>query len=209
LNKLILLVLILTLPIFAQQINYTWGVQLDGSDYGGAGETPAAKTSSYTFYVDISDYYPIDMNPYVVSYTAASSDTVGLDSLYYAVFNNSSRSVFGTLYMNFDNQGAAPTADSVIYTISVYPGVYGTDNKSLAGAKWGTAVTLETVEETGDYFSINNVYVHATKYKTFPPEVLKFTLASINRNGWDDSTFVSWKYAYPAIYHPYSIQKPE
>jgi hypothetical protein len=212
LKKIILLVLILSIPILAQQVNYTWGVKADGSAYDGAGLVYIDTTRNTTndIYVDISDYYPFEPNPYMVSYTGASSDTVGLDSLYYAEFNNSSRATFGTFFCSFDNQGTAnPTTDSVLFTIKVYPGVYTTASKSLAGVYWGSAVTLETVERINDYFSINNVYVHSTKYKTFPPEVLKFEIAPIGRSGADDSTSVAWRYAYPAIYHVHEVQKPE
>lgn len=196
-KKIFVLLLALAVPLMAQQVNYTYGVNLAGADYGGAGLVYIDTTTGTTnnIYVDINDFYWIDVNP------LRTNDTTG------AVLLNSDRSVFGTFYCNFDNQGADPTADSVLFTIKVYPGVYSTASKSLAMAKWGTAVTLETIEAIGDQFTVNNVYLHATKYKHFPPEVLKFEIAPIGRADADDSTAVHWRYAYPALLQVHKERK--
>ena len=206
--KLILFVIFLLTFLGAQQIGSTTGTNLNGDAWDRAGQIPAAKTSSYVAYFDIDDYYWWDANPLfsndVLTITGSSSDSVGVDSIYGSTTStvaiNSDRSVFGTLFVAFDNFGtASPTTDSVLYTISATPGVYTTNSRALASVDWGDAITLETVATINDYFSINNVYFHATKYKHFPPEVWKFTLASINRSGWDDSTKVRWTYRYPQV----------
>ena len=178
-------------PLFAQQMNYTSGLRAASGDlWTNDGLTFIDTTSSTNNYVivDLSDYFwTADINPLF------SDDSV--------VNINSDRFYVGTLYVLFDNQGVeAPTTDSLLYTISVAPGVYTTETRAVAGAKFGTAVTLETIETINDYLSINNVYLHASKYKFFPPEVIRFNIAPTGDKDCDDSTKVNWRFAYPQIY---------
>ena len=67
-------------------------------------------------------------------------------------------------------------------------------------------MTLETIAVVNDYYSINNVYVHASKYKHWPPEVVKIEIAptgGAKSDACDDSTHVSWRVAYPQVVKPY------
>jgi len=194
-KKFLFVFLIMALPLFSQQINYTWGLQADGSYYTGNGITYIDTTTGTTnnIYVDLLDYYPIDYNPLF------SDDSV--------VIVNSDRMYIGTLYVNFDNKGADASNDSILFTIKAYPGIYTSSTKPLVGAAWGSAVTLETIARKGDYFSVNNVYLSSTKYKHLPPPLIKLEIAPIGRAGADDSTAVDWSFAYPAIYKVHEERK--
>ena len=141
----------------------------------------------------------------------------GLDSLYgtssITVAQSSNLQYLGTFYVSFDNWGvASPTTDSLGgIEITATPGIYTTVSKSLALADWGDAIELEEVKQIGDYFAINNVYIHATKYKILPPEVLRLGInaPATTRVGCDDSTAVYWDFVYPAVYHVHEAQKPK
>jgi len=194
--KKLLLFMILPMLLFSQQMNHSWGTNLAGETLSGLNYITVTDGGTNAIYVDLNDWYPIDISPLF------SDDSV--------VNISSDRMYLGTFYTNFDTKGAAPTADSVYFYIKVYPGIYTTTSKSLASAVWGSAITLETVAETGDYFAINNVYLHASKYKHFPPEVIKLSIdnhADISAVGSDDSIKVDWNFTYPAIYHEHEVQK--
>lgn len=188
-KKIILLIMVLSVGVFAQQINSKWGYDTWGNSRTGAAISylDTAATTQEDFIFDIGDWYPFDVSPLF------SDDSV--------VNINSDRLYIGTFYGGFDTQGtAAPTTDSVLYYIKAYPGIYTTASKSISLVDWGTAITLETIAQAGDYFSINNVYVHASKYKHFPPEVLKIEITDIDRAGADDSVKFAYRFRYPAIY---------
>ena len=217
-KKLILFILILTvaIPVMAQQLNHTWGLkETSGDAWDGDGITFIDTTTGTTnvFIFDINDFSPgFDINPLVsndvLTITGSSGDTVGVDSIYGSTTSttniNSDRFYLGTFYAFFNNEGVkAPATDSLKYTVAVYPGVYADNAKSVASIEFGTAVTLETIATAGDYMSINNVYLHATKYKHYPPEVIKIVIAptgGAKSDACDDSTHVSWDFVYPAIY---------
>ncbi len=199
-KKLIVLFLLLTVPLMAQQLDYSFGYIEGGTAYSGAGLTFIDTTSGTTnnIYYDLNDYWlGNDISPLF------SDDSV--------LNINSDRFIIGTFYCAFDNQGLkAPTTDSLKYTIKVYPGVYTTASKAFAAVDWGTAVTLETLETVNDQFTINNVYVHATKYKHYPPECIKIEIAptgGAKTANCDDSTFVNWQFVYPEIYQIYKERK--
>ena len=208
-KKIILLIMVMSVTAFSQQIKSAWGYDTWGNARTGAAITylDTATTTQEDFIFDIGDWYPFDIGPLVIDYDADFG--TGADStLDGTVKNNSDRLYIGTFYGAFDCAGtASPTTDSVLYTIAVYPGVYTTASKSISSVDWGTAVTLETVEQAGDYFSINNVYVHASKYKHFPPEVLKISITDINRDGADDSVKFGYRFRYPAIYSQQAYDK--
>ena len=176
---------------FSQQLNYTSGRTTPGGAlWSNDGITYIDTLTGTTndIIVDLDDYaLGYDINP------VATTDSANTGYLL-----NSNRFVLGTFYCYFDNQGTgSPTTDSVLYTIKVYPGVYTSENKAISGLKYGTAVTLETIRVVNDYLSINNVYVHATKYKHFPPEAIKIEIAPIGDADCDDSTKVNWRMVYP------------
>ena len=214
-KKIILILMILTVAGFMQQLKHTQGTNLGGTEYtAGLGtyiDTTAA-TTNY-FYVDLDDFYWMDIFPMATTGTVTgfSSDTVGLDSISGAttVAHSSNLFYIGTFYVSFDNQGAAPTADSLGgYSITATPGFYTTASKSLAAADFGTAIELEEVREVNDYFTINNVYLHATKYKLFPPQIVRLGISPPATNsGMDDSTMVYWDFVYPQIYNVHGAQK--
>ena len=174
---------------YSQQYNFTSGVKTpSGAAWGNGGITFIDTTTGTTnnIIVDLADYYPYDVNP---MYDSTSSEVT-----------SSSRMYIGTFYSYWDNQGTGQSAtDSLKYTIKVYPGIYTTENKSVAGIKYGSAITLETISRVADYYSINSVYIHATKYKVHPPEVVKIELAPSGSANCDDSTKVNWRYVYPQL----------
>lgn len=177
--------LALTFFVFGQKIVYDLGYTASGSEYtaGATLDTVTGTATNVIFYFAEKNWYPFDVNPLF------AADTGGTVKI------NSDRFYIGTLYTYFD---ANLAADSIIYTIKAYPGVL-TSSTSLATAKWGTAVTLETVRVAGDYMSINNVYVHASKYKHYPPEVLKIEFAPVADPDNDDLTAISWRLVYPVL----------
>jgi hypothetical protein len=222
-KKLIVLLMLFAIPLFAQQLNYTWGCIQGGTAYDGAGLAFIDTTNGTTndIYIDLNDWYPgFDINPLVsndvLTITGSSeNDSAGVDSIYGSTTSTTiiSSNLFyiGTFYVAFDNQGVgAPTTDSLKYTIKAYPGVHTAASRMFAGVDWGTAVTLETIATVNDYFSVNNVYVHATKYKHYPPECIKLEIAptgGAKTANCDDSTFVNWRFAYPAIYQVHKERK--
>jgi len=190
--KVLIFLLTLASFVFAQQMNHTSGFKTSSGDsWGNEGITFIDTTTGTTndIIIKLNDWYPgFDINPY--------NDTSGV------VLLNSNLFYIGTFYVSFDNQGiTAPTTDSLLYTIKAYAGMYNSSDKTIANIKWhGTAVTLETVATVNDYMAINDVYVHATKYKHYPPEVIKLEIAPSGSSGCDDSTAVDWNFTYPQIY---------
>jgi len=142
--KVILFVLVFAFVAMAQQVNYTWGVKSTSGDaWDGAGLAYIDTTTGTTndIVVDLNDFYQ------------AYDD-----------------SLLGTFYVFFNNEGTgSPTTDSLKYTIKAYPGLYANDAKSVASIEWGSAVTIETIAEAGDYLAANNIYIHASLGKSYPP----------------------------------------
>lgn len=193
-KKIIVFILLFTLCAFGQQINYSLGKKLTSGDawtLAGINHLDTLAATTYSFVFDLNDFYWMDVLPLV--------DTTGVALL------NSNLQYLGTFYGYFDCTNAA---DSLMYVLSAYPGVYGLDNKSDATIDWGSAITLETIRRADDYLSINNVYIHATKYKLFPPEVIKIVISQTADSDKDDSIHFDWKYAYPAIIQTVKERKP-
>lgn len=217
-KKLILMILV-PLFVFAQQINHTTGTNLAGDVSTGFVYLTCSDGANNYIYIDLDDYYFVDWYPLVVNDLLTitgyddSTDT-GVDSLAGSttatVYSNSDRMYIGTLYISFDALGSSAATDSVYHLIKAAPGIYTTSSKSLASADWGTEITLETVAETGDYFSVNNVYVHSTAKKLLCPQLLRINIdnhADISSVGSDDSVAAYIDFAYPAIYHVHEVQK--
>jgi hypothetical protein len=183
----------------AQQINYTFGKQTpSGANWSGAGITYLDTTTGTTnnIIVDLNDFYPFDSQPGIADSTGG-----GMQDEFFNI---------GTFYANFDNQGtASPTTDSLLYTVKAYPGVYGSSSKAISGVKWGTAVTLATIAARGDYLCAENVYTYATLYGGLPPEVIKLEIAPSGDVDTDDSTAVTWRFAYPAIHNAHKERKSD
>lgn len=198
-----LFILFLSIGLYAQQINYTWGVKTpSGDDWAGNAITYIDTTTGTTndFVFDLNDFYWLDAFP-VETNATGDFGSGGDSTLAAALYSNSTRFFVGTFYGQFDNQGTgSPTTDSVLFTIKAYPGVYSGASKAISGIKYGTAVTLQTIRVVNDYFSANNVYIHSSLGKSMPPEVIKIEVAPIGTSDADDSTAFSWKFAYPAIY---------
>jgi hypothetical protein len=191
--KILLILFVLVFTVFAQQINHDWGMSTTGVRNSVPVKTDidTTATSGWTVVFDIADYYPFDIFPY--------KDTSGVALL------NSDRATFGTLRTYFDVQNAA---DSAIYTIKLYEGMYSNADKSPASIKYEeTAVTLRTVRSVDAFFQ-DNVYFGSTAYKQYPPEVFKIVIAKVAEDtDCDDSTDVYIDYAYPAIYQQYKERK--
>lgn len=189
--KTIILILLMGCFAFAQQLNYTWGYKQGGNAYDGSGQVYLDTTStvSLDIYVDLANYhFSTDLFPVV------------MDSVTNLL--SSDRSLIGTFFGFFDTQGTgAPTTDSVKYDIKVYPGVYANATRSFAGAKFGTAITLENVVQAGDYLSMKSVYV-LDAVKMFPPELIKITIdpADTKVPAIDDSVAFYWRLVYPEAY---------
>jgi len=195
-KKLIfILLLIIPLVLSAQQINYSLGLKATSGDpWTVAGITYLDTATTYDFIFDLNDYYFWDYNPLVIS---DSTDDVAV---------NSNLMYLGTFYANFNCQNAA---DSVILKLDVFPGLYGVDSRAVASVVWGDTVELETIRCANDYFDIQNIYVHATKYKILPPELLMIRLRDVTDGDQDDSIQVDWKFAYPAIIHQVKERKQD
>lgn len=189
--------LFLTGIAYTQQLDFTWGVKQSGTAWDGAGKVYLDTTAatSTDFYVDLSKYYPgFDLKPIYVDSVTNLGD--------------SDRQLIGTLYGYFDCQGTgSPTTDSVKYLIKVYPGVYATASRSIASAKFGTAITLETVLQAGDYLSIKGVYI-LDAVKLLPPELIKVTVgpAATKVPAIDDSVAFYWRLVYPEVHNQEAIQ---
>jgi len=198
--KAFILVFAMAFLVFGQQINYTYGVKKtsgDAWDGNGLLYIDTTRTTTNDIIIDLNDYFFVDANP--VALGDSSDDIIG----------NSDNALIGTFYCYFDNEGtASPTTDSLKYTIKAYAGIYTDDSRSVANIKYhATAVTLETLAAVGDQYTINNVYVEASLGKTIPPEVIKIEIAPVASSNGDDSTHVSWRFAYPAIYKVHQERK--
>lgn len=217
-KKLIIFVLF-AFALQAQQINHTTGMNMAGETQTGFVYLTCSDGADNLLYFDLDDYYFVDWNPMIVNDIMTitgyddSTDT-GVDSLAGSttatVYSNSSRQYIGTLYVSFDALGSSAATDSVYHLIKAAPGIYTTSSKSLASADFGTDVTLETVAQVGDYFSVNNVYVHSTAAKLLCPQILRINIdnhADISSVGSDDSVAAYIDFAYPAIYHVHEVQK--
>ncbi len=206
-KKAILFILLFAWCTFGQQINYTLGKKVtSGIPWALADisylDTLAATTYSFVF--DLNDYYLWDYNPLVETQLISSPKADSVISVE-TVAINSNLMYLGTFYGYFD---CIKAADSLMYVISAYPGVYGLDNKSDATINFGSAITLETIRRVDDYLSINNVYIHATKYKVLPPEVIKIVISQTADTDKDDSVKFDWKFAYPALIQTVKERKP-
>lgn len=186
-NKILVILFALVFTVFAQQTNHHWGMSTTGVEETDPTQVNIDTTSSAankTLVFDIADFYFVDAFPY--------ADTSGVALL------NSDRAVFGTFRTSWDAENAA---DSVIYTIKAYAGMYTDAAKSAASIDYEeTSVTIRTVRAAGDQFYSDNIYFNTGTYKQFPPEVFKIEIQAVADSDNDDSTDVSWDYAYPAIY---------
>lgn len=195
-KKIVLFIMLLCLVVNAQQINYSLGLKTTSGDAWKLADITYLDTATtYDFIFDLNDHYLYDYNPLFVTEVLTSPD---LDSVISTstVQVSSNLMYIGTFYANFD---VVKAADSIIYKLDVFPGVFGTDNRAAAGIVWGDTLELETIRTIGDYFDIQNIYVHSTKYKHLPPEVIRIRLRDLVDSDQDDSIAFDWKFAYPAI----------
>ena len=205
--KKLIFILLFIIPIYAQQVNYTLGKKTTSGDAWKLSDITYLDTvaaTTYTFVFDLNDYYLWDYNPLVISEVLSSpaADSV-ISTTTTAISSN--LMYLGTFYGYFNCTNAT---DSLMFVISAYPGVYGVDTKSDAAIDFGDAITLETIRTVNDYLSINNVYIHATKYKLLPPEVIKIVISQTADEDKDDSISFDWKFAYPALIHQVKERKP-
>ncbi len=210
-NKLLIFLITLTTIGLGQQLNHTWGTNLGGNVVRSIPLLDTTAATTNYIYVDLNDYYMSDINPLVIDYDM-DIGSGGDSTLDGTVKINSDRMYIGTFYVSFDNTGADAAGDSLGgIEITATPGVYTESAKQLSEADWGTPVEMEEVKQVGDYFAINNVYLHATKYKHYPPEVIRLGInaPATTRPGCDDSTAVYWDFVYPAIYHSEEAAKPK
>ena len=206
-RELFIVLFLLPILAFGQQLNFTSGTNLNGTDLNETGFTYLDTTAGTTnnAYFDLGDYYfSTDFYPIVAYDTLARTAGDTVSGSY--VYGSSNYFYLGTLYTYWDFVGVkAPTTDSLKWTIKAYPGVYTTASRALASVKWGTAVTLRTTAEAGDEPFANNVYV-STVNKALPPEVIKIEFAPVDKKTNDDSLNVYWRLVYPQVVNPYEIQ---
>lgn len=204
-KKIVLFIMLLCLVVNAQQINYVLGKHATSGDAWKLSEITYLDTATtYDFIIDLNDYYFWDYNPLVVTevMTAPKADSMITTS----TVQNSSRYMYiGTFYCYFD---VVKAADSIIFKIDAFPGIYGLDNKSDATIVWGDTVELEAVRTIGDYFSSNNVYIESGDYKVLPPEVIRIRLRDVVDGDQDDSIAFDWRFAYPGIIRTVQERKP-
>ena len=198
-RELFIVLFLLPILAFGQQLNFTSGTNLNGTDLNETGFTYLDTTAGTTnnAYFDLGDYYlGSDFFPVSMGDSTEAGDIYGSSNYFY----------LGTLYTYWDFVGAkAPTTDSLKWTVKAYPGVYTTASRALASVKWGGAVTLRTIAEAGDEPFANNVYV-STVAKALPPEVIKIEFAPVDKKTNDDSLNVYWRLVYPQVVNPYEIQ---
>ena len=193
-KKLILILLfILPLVLFGQQINHTWGYETDGTAYTETGSVNVDSAASVTTIFDMQDYFYLDYNPLVPN-----------DSAVYAL--NSDRLNYGTFWYKFDLENAT---DSVMYTIKVYPGFmdyHPNDESRITVANIDYSTTATTlVDTTSDTWTTNdiqwtavNVYISDAEGKILPPEFLKVVI-DFQRLSCD-SVDVYKDFVYSAVY---------
>ena len=174
------------IPLFAQQLNWTFGHSTAGAQLTGVfANYDTTGGTDYTVVVLLDDYYPFDVNPLF------SDDSV--------IIGSSDRIVIGTLWYQFDLPAAT---DSCSFDIDVYPGVYGDENRTVAGIKWGTA--LENVNDASNKDDVTggaNIYVLTSGGKHLPPHAIKIVFdldTTANRGNGAD---LYYEFVYPAIYH--------
>jgi len=187
----ILIALVLTFSVFAQKLVYDRGYTTAGAEYTTSVtlDTAAGTSKNAVFFLSENNWYPFDINPLF------AADTTGTVKI------NSDLLFIGTLYSWFN---ANVDTDSVMYKIKAYPGLLSTTSSVFSAnwrtsATWGTAAQVDSFRSAGDFMRITNIYISATVYKTYPPEVIKIEYSPIEDAGNDDSTSVWWKFVYPVL----------
>lgn len=182
------LIILLTLAsfTFAQQFNYTWGVDAVGTPLTGSFTSiDSTGTTSYSVYLDLNDYYAgfNDVNPY--------ADTSGVALV------SSDQNVLFTLYYCIDADAAT---DSTNIDVDVASGVYTSTALTMASTKFdATAVKNADITGVSDLFGHVNVYTEAGKL--WPPEVLKITF-DVDPTSQEVSAGLDiyYRIVYPQIY---------
>lgn len=196
-RKVILFVLVLTVSLFSQQLNYTFGVDAQGDALTGSfTNLDSTGTTSYDIYLDLNDYYYVDPNPLV-------HDTQDSDSTN-AYLASSDKAVLVTVYYYFDVDAAT---DSLVGDWDASSGVYLTSNLTMAATKFdATPVKQADVSGADDIFGHINVYTESGKL--FPPEVLKITF-DVDPAAAEVSAGVDLYYrvVYPQIYKVHEERK--
>jgi hypothetical protein len=192
-RKVILFILVLTVSLFSQQLNYTFGVDAQGDALSGSfTNLDSTGATSYDIYVDLNDYYPYDVNP--VALGDSSDDVVG----------SSDVAVLATVYYYFDVDAAT---DSVVGDWDASSGVYSTSNLTMAATLFdATPVKQADVSGANDIFGHINIYTESGKL--FPPEVIKITF-DVDPAAAEVSTGVDLYYrvVYPQIYKVHEERK--
>jgi hypothetical protein len=119
--KIILCLLTLVSFAFAQQFNFTWGVDAVGTPLTGSFTSiDSTGATSYSVYLDLNDYYPgFDVNPAVYDSVTAIA--------------NSDRNVLFTLYYFIDADAAT---DSTNIDVDIASGVYTSTALTMAASSY-------------------------------------------------------------------------
>jgi hypothetical protein len=189
--KVILFLLTFVSFAFAQQLNYTFGVDAVGSQLTGSFTSlDSTGATNYEVYVDLHDYYPgFDINPAVYDSVNSSTGSGPIAS--------SDLAVLFTLYYYIDADAAT---DSTNIDIDVSSGVYSSSALVMATTKFDpTPVKQVDVVAANDVFGHVNVYTESGKL--WPPEVVKINFdvdpaAAEVSAGLD----IYYRIVYPQIY---------
>ena len=201
-RNIILFILLFTIPLFSQVINYSWGETTAGVAYNQIGSQDADSATTISIVFDMQDYYPLDFSPLV------SDDSV--------VIGNSNRQFLGTFWYRIDAQNAT---DSTGHAIKSYSGnmIYHPNDESRVTTTninfSSTATTLlsETAAVNDLQWSFVNVYVNSSTdvnsavQKHLPPEFVKVAITF--QTNAADSMDVYWNFAYPAVLEHYQDQR--
>lgn len=172
-NKIILFLLILTLPLFAQQMNYTFGQKTTGVSWNETGKAiTSGATDVVQIVIDFEDFAP----------------GVLTDDQY------------GVIWFHIDANSAT---DSTNYSISFFNGAFiyddGDNDRVETGAiefsSDSTIIAASSSQADDVTWTAAEITVSG---QIVPPE---FGLIEIEwEEGTDDSLTVQWTVGYPAVY---------
>ena len=184
-KRIILFLMILILPLFAQQTNHTWGYTTAGAAYTQGGSIDVDSAATTNIVLDLQDYYFMDFFPVAIY----DSNVVVL---------NSTRLFYGTFWLYVEVETAT---DTTSINVNAYPGftTYHPNDETrinttnLTFGSTASAVLNESAYTADDrqWFPIN-VYMNYTAGKFLPPEFIKLAITFDTAS--NDSLDIYWDY---------------
>ena len=157
-KKVIFIMLLLVIPLSAQQIDFTYGTDLYGNALSATsfGYLDSTGATAEVMYIDMDNFYWV------------AGDTV-----------------IGTLWYYLDAKNATDSVDVYLRATPMYNTVA---NDVLVNAKAGSAVTIKTVTNVvSDQSGGVNVYLDGTNDPDFPPRWIKLSATAFT-NCYDSVT---------------------